>query len=154
MLPLLAIGGVIGALFSIGKGASWVAEHATPSQEGSASADKSAGTAQSAQAAAFSAALAAQGAGQSVPGPAVAALAPGAAATTVAPTGGIVTLTQGTDYDTLARVQAGIAAYGKVGDGHAAHGGAVSPPRNGNDPPPPVTTWDGTARKISGISAS
>ena len=39
MLPLLAIGGVIGAIFSISKGAGWVAEQLTPSNEAASSAD-------------------------------------------------------------------------------------------------------------------
>jgi hypothetical protein len=146
MLPLLAIGGVIGALFSIGKGAHWVADQVTSSGEGSASADKSSATPQSAQAAAFSAALAAQGAGQTVPGAAGAAQASSAAVPAVASSSSIIGLPHGTDYDTLARVQAGIAAYGKVGDGHGA--------RNGNDVTPPIMNGDSTARKTSGISAS
>ena len=116
MLPLLAIGGVIGALMSIGKGASWVADQLAPAHDATATADKSAATPQTAQAAAFETALAAQAAGQTVPGANNAVQPPSAAPATSSLPGSIIQLTHGTDYDVQARIQAGIAAYGNVGE--------------------------------------
>ena len=67
MLPLLAIGGVIGAVMSIAKGGSWVADQV--SDKGAASAGGKTGPKPltEAQASSFAATLAAQNAGQTLP---------------------------------------------------------------------------------------
>jgi hypothetical protein len=113
MLPLIAIGGAISAVASVIKGVSWVADQLGSSKAATAAADK-------AKIAPFEAALAAQAAGQTVPGSGGTAALP---ANTPAPIG-IVPTTHGTDYDTLARMQAGFAAYNHIGEHRANHAGA------------------------------
>ena len=154
MLPLLAIGGVIGALMSIGKGASWVADQLAPAHDATATADKSAATPQTAQAAAFETALAAQAAGQTVPGANNAVQPPSAAPAMSSLSGSIIQLTHGTDYDVQARIQAGIAAYGNVGERHGAFGRAATSQDNGVDTKPPMVDWDSIAHKTSVIAGS
>ena len=154
MLPLLAIGGVIGAVMSIGKGASWLADQLAPTNEAGASADKSTAKPQTAMSSAFETALAAQAAGQTVPGAGNIAPTPTTTPSTVAAPGGIIQLAHGTDYDVQARIQAGIAAYGNIGDRHGQHGGAAKPQGTGDDATPPPANWNATGHKASVISAS
>ena len=153
MFPLIAIGGAIGAILSTIKGASWVSNQidAAKGADATATSDKQS---QTAGAASFEKALAAQAAGQSVPtaagnapaaaapAPAVAAPAPASAAApaptpTPAPAG-ILAAAQGTDYASLARMQAGIAAYGSVGEHRGHHSGHPRPPAPGDDTMAPV----------------
>jgi len=138
MLPLLAIGGVIGAIMSVAKGASWVSDQIGPASGAEATA-KSEKQAQTAKAAPFEKALAAQAAGPSVPTRGTIAPAPAAAVPAAGPaSAGILAATHGTDYDSLARMQAGIAAYGSVGERHGHHSGQAKPPESGNDPAAPA----------------
>lgn len=110
MFPIVAIGGVIGAVFSIAKGASWLADQLDTSNKGASVGSKPGPkTATEAKASPFEAALAAQVAGQKAP-----------VATTTVPSG--LPPVGGPDYDALARMKAGIFAYNHVGehrDGHA-----------------------------------
>lgn len=123
MFPLVAIGGVIGAVFSIAKGASWLADQLNSSKAPASVGGKGGAKAETdAKASAFDAALAAQVAGQGVPVGAAATPAPG----------GVLPSQYGTDYDTLARTKAGFAAYSHIGAHHGSH--ARSSP-DGNDGP-------------------
>ncbi len=176
MFPLIAIGGAIGAIMSAIKGASWVSNQldAANGAEASATSDKQS---QTANAAPFEKALAAQAAGQSVPAaattaPAAAAPAPLAAAPTptLAPAGilaaaptptlapsGILAAAQGTDYTWLARMQAGIAAYGSVGEHHSHHAGHPRPPAPGDGTMAPVVgnaSLNGTPASASASTQS
>ena len=108
MLPLLAIGGVIGAVMSAAKGVSWLSGQ-LDSTKGAASASGKAATtpATAARMSQFAATLAAQGAGQTVP--------------VSVPTTANVPLQQHVAaYDTAARIKAGLAAYGQIGE-HRTH---------------------------------
>jgi hypothetical protein len=123
MLPLMIIGGVIGAVMSVAKGASWVSDQVNASKTAASAGGKdSAASATDAKSASFDQTLAAQAAGQSVP-PAVAPSVP----TVVAPTP--IPHMQPTDYDSVARTKAGIEAYSQVGERHHNHNngaGAIS----------------------------
>jgi hypothetical protein len=105
MFPLVAIGGVIGAVYSIAKGASWVADQlggpssSSAASAGGKSADKPATAALSSE---FEAALAAQVAGQKAP----AGASPPAT----------VAALHGPDQDVLARMKAGTVAYSHIGE--------------------------------------
>jgi len=98
MFPILALGTVIGAVASVIKGANWVGDHVLPAKP-------------DAQAAGFEAALAAQSAGQVVP---VTATPP---ASVAAPAGVVPVMprTHETDYQSLAQMRAGLAAYQAIG---------------------------------------
>ena len=113
MFPIIAIGTVIGAVASVIKGASWLKDHAGAAQDTNAAPD--AGKQADRPGAAFQAALAAQGAGQVVP---VAATPP----STAAAGNGllVIPLTHGTDYQSLAQMRAGLAAY-QAADVRGAH---------------------------------
>jgi hypothetical protein len=110
MFPLLAIGGVIGAVMSVAKGASWLSDQLDATKNAASAGGKSeTRPATDAKATSFEATLAAQVAGQSLP------------ASTPAPSAQVagVTATQpGTDYDALARMRAGVFAYSHVGEHH------------------------------------
>ena len=124
MFPLVAIGGVIGAVFSIAKGASWLSDQLDASKGPTSVGGKATAQAQiGGKASPFEAALAAQVAGQSVP--------PGP---TVAPApSNVLPSPHGTDYDTLARTKAGIAAYSHIGAHRGSH--TRPPPDAGDDRP-------------------
>jgi hypothetical protein len=109
MLPLLAIGGVIGAVMSAAKGVSWLSGQLDSTKATASAGGKAATTsATAAKTSQFAATLAAQVAGQNVPV---------SAQTTAAN----VPLQQHvTAYDTAARLKAGLVAYGQVGE-HRTH---------------------------------
>ncbi len=109
MLPLLAIGGVIGAVMSAAKGVSWLSGQLDSTKTTASAGGKAATTpATAAKMSQFAATLAAQVAGQSVPV---------SAQTTAAN----VPLQQHvSDYDTAARIKAGLVAYGQIGE-HRGH---------------------------------
>src|SRR5690242_9701084 len=99
MFPLIAIGGVIGAVMSIAKGASWVADQLDSSPSGSVG-GKSDVTAQAdAKASSFDAALAAQTAGQALPASVPVADSVPVASQVAAPA--MISQLHGTDYDSL-----------------------------------------------------
>ena len=106
MFPIAIIAGVIGAVVSGAQGASWVSDHLDSSKAASAGGKAEATPQADAKAPSFDAALAAQVTGQSVP-----------ASTPVTSTQSSVPVSQlGTSYDTLARTNAGIAAYSHIGE--------------------------------------
>jgi hypothetical protein len=108
MLPLLAIGGVIGAVMSAAKGVSWLSGQLDSTKAAASAGGKAATTpATSAKMSQFAATLAAQVAGQNVP---------------VSPqtTASVPVQQHVTAYDTAARIKAGLAAYGQVGE-HRNH---------------------------------
>lgn len=116
MLPLVAIGGVIGAIVSVAKGASWLSDQINGTKNSGSAGGKAGPTALSdAQASSFAATLAAQTAGQSVP-----ASAPVATASIP-----VVPHVNATDYSTLDRVKAGVVAYSHIGEHHGNQAGAV-----------------------------
>jgi hypothetical protein len=113
MFPIAIIAGVIGAVVSGAQGASWLSDHLDSSTASASAGGKSDATAQTSAkpASPFEAALAAQVTGQSVP-----------ASTAVTATKSGVPVSQlGTDYDTLERTKAGIAAYSQVGEHRNSH---------------------------------
>jgi hypothetical protein len=102
MLPLIAIAGVIGAVMSVAKGAAWASDQVDSTKGAASVGGKGGSKAQiDAKSATFADALAAQVAGQ--------------------------TPSQGTDYDAMARMKAGFAAYNHVGAHHGGH------PKPGDD---------------------
>jgi hypothetical protein len=109
MFPLLAIGGVISAVASVAKGASWLSGKLDSA--GAAAAGAKPMTA--AQASQFDAVLSAQVAGQSVP---------------VSPSAPVNVLPHqsGLDYNSLASIQAGMVAYNHVGEHRGNHAKALS----------------------------
>ena len=115
MLPLLVIGGVIGAVAYIAKGGSWLSSQVSDAN-GSASAGGKGGLTPltEAQMSSFSATLAAQAAGQGVPTSTLATVSPAPAST-------MIPQLHGTDYDSLARLQAGTFAYSHIGEQHKHH---------------------------------
>jgi len=119
MLPIIAaVGGVIGTVISVAKGASWLSDQLDAAKTSGSVGGKPGPTPLSAsQAASFSATLAAQSAGQPLPH------AVASTATTSVPP-----LSDRTDYDMLARMRAGTIAYSHIGGQHGNHSGAVSPP--------------------------
>lgn len=113
MFPIAIIAGVIGAVVSGAQGASWVSDHLDSSKAAASAGGKSETTSQTDAKSSprFEAALAAQVAGQSVP-----------ASKAVTSTQSSVPVSQiGTDYDTLERTKAGIAAYSQVGEHRNSH---------------------------------
>jgi hypothetical protein len=111
MLPLIALAGVIGAVMSVAKGAAWASDQ-VDSTKGAASVGGKGGakTQIDAKSAPFADALAAQVAGQSMP-----------ASPAATPMPINLPPSQGTDYDALARMQAGLAAYNHIGAHHGDH---------------------------------
>ncbi len=125
MLPLIvgAIG-AIGAVVSAIKGGSWVSDQIGAAKSGASVGGKTAGTSQTdAAAAPFAAALAAQAAGQTLPTSSSGVVA---ATGSAAPSTPAVLPIHSSQYDVLARVNAGIAAYNKVGQHQATHAGAIA----------------------------
>jgi hypothetical protein len=121
MLPLIAIGGAISAVASVIKGASWLSDKLGSSQAtGAAGAKPAAKPQTSAAIAPFETALAAQAAGQTLP-----ASGSGTAAGKIPTSSVTVPLIHGTDYDSLARMQAGMAAYSHIGEHRGNHPGAA-----------------------------
>ncbi len=107
MLPLLVVGGIIGAVVSAVQGGSWLSDKVDASSSSASVGGKaSAKPATEAKASPFEAALAAQVAGQSVP---VSAPAPAS-----------VPVLHGPDQDALARMNAGMVAYNHIGE-HRSH---------------------------------
>jgi hypothetical protein len=132
MLPLVAIGGVIGAVMSVVKGASWLSDQLGSSNTASVGGKGDAKAATGASTSPFETALAAQAAGQTVP-TGTTSDAP-AASPTLSPS--MVTATHGVDHDALARMNAGLAAYNHVGQRHGKHpGGAAKPSGTVSDVP-------------------
>ena len=116
MLPLIAVGGVIGAIASVAKGASWLSDQIGSAQGSGSAGGKPGPTPLSEeQASAFAATLAAQTAGQGLPPSLPVSTAPTA-----------VPQLNGTDYAMMDRMKAGLAAYDRVGERHSNHAGAVA----------------------------
>lgn len=116
MLPLVVIGGVVGAIATAAKGISWLSDHIESAQGSGSAGGKPGPTPLSKeQASAFAATLAAQTAGQGLPPSLPLSPAPNA-----------VPQINGTDYAILDRVKAGLAAYDRVGERHGNHAGAVA----------------------------
>ena len=122
MVPILAIASVVSATAAVIKGAVWLADQMSSDGKAGPVADKGAPKPGDAAASGpFQAALSAQMAGQTMPGaPTVppisgAPTAPGAPVSTDAT---VATLQLSKD-DVRARVQAGMTAYGRVGERHA-----------------------------------
>jgi len=117
MLPLLVIGGVIGAIASIAQGGSWLSDQISGSGAAASAGGKGGLTPLTeAQSSSFAATLAAQAAGQGVPTSALATATP-------APASSMIPQLHGTDYDSLARLQAGTFAYSHIGQQHKHHAG-------------------------------
>ncbi len=132
MFPIIAIAGVIGAVASVAKGADWAAEKLAAIRADRTPAEKTSGNAKlDAAKSGFEQALAAQAAGQAMPSSAVAASGKTAPAA-------VVPVSHGTDYDSLARIRAGVAAYGHVGERREDHGWPTRPPSSTEDRLPPV----------------
>jgi hypothetical protein len=117
MFPLVAIAGVVSAVATFAKGASWLAGKLDQAGEASDGGKAGAKPMTAAQAAQFDAVLSAQVAGQSVP---VSASMPV----------NMLPHQSGPDYDSLARMQAGIVAYNHVGEHRGNH--PNSPSRGGD----------------------
>jgi len=119
MFPLLAIGGVIGAVVSVAKGASWLSDQLDSTKNAASAGGKlESRPANEAKTSPFEAALAAQVAGQSLPT---------STATPSAQVASVTAMQHGTDYDALARMKAGAFAYSHLGEHHshqkpASHG--------------------------------
>ena len=140
MLPILVVGGVIGAVVSAIQGASWISDQVGPSNAASAGGKSAPKSSAEAKTSPFETALAAQAAGQTLPttpatmtqaiaptaAPALANVAVPAIASTAA-AASLLPATHGTDYDALARMKAGITAYSHVGEHRANHPGATKP---------------------------
>jgi hypothetical protein len=120
MLPLLVVGGVIGAVMSIAKGASWLSDQVDSATSSAAAGGKAAAPAVAdTKTSAFETTLAAQAAGQPLPvnaGNAASAIP--ASSTTPVSSSTMVPELHGSDYEQLARVRAGLFAYSHVGEHH------------------------------------
>jgi hypothetical protein len=136
MFPIIAIGGAISAVASVIKGVSWLSDKLGSSTAAAASGKAGVKSATEAKVSPFEDALAAQAAGQTVPGSGA-----GNATAGNPPLYAMVQPTHGTDYDTLARMKAGMAAYGHIGEHHGNHPGAGKPAGSpvGSDDDRPVT---------------
>jgi hypothetical protein len=131
MFPLIAIAGVISAVATVAKGASWISDHVGPANAAAASGGKAAVKPPTdGKVSPFEATLAAQAAGQTLPGSST-----GSAAATSPMPSSMVPPIHGTDYDTLARMRAGLAAYGQIGQHHSGHTEAAKPPGAADDKP-------------------
>jgi hypothetical protein len=117
MFPLVAIGGAIGAVMSIAKGAEWLSDQIREKDAASAGGKSGATKLTDAQAASFAATLAAQTAGQSVP----------ASTAISAPTMAPMQAT-GPDENAAARAKAGVLAYSHIGEHHGHRAGAIKRP--------------------------
>jgi hypothetical protein len=113
MFPIIAVAGAISAAASVIKGAAWLADQFDSTKAAAADGKTVAKPRTEAKVSPFEAALAAQAAGQSVPGRGADA-APAKNSTPFV----MARPANGIDYDSLARMQAGLAAYGHVGDRH------------------------------------
>jgi hypothetical protein len=130
MFPLIAIGGAISAAASVIKGASWLSGKLGASQAAASAGGKPDVKQQAvARFSPFEAALAAQAAGQTLPGSGIGTAAANTPIATAA-----VPLIHGTDYDTLARMKAGMAAYSHIGEHHGNRAGAAKPPGDNDKP--------------------
>jgi hypothetical protein len=124
MFPLIAIAGVISAVATTIKGASWLSDKVGSAQAAPSAGAKPGAKAQTdARSSAFEAALTAQAAGQTVPGS-----GSGTPAGMIQTSSAAVPLLHGTDYGSLARMQAGMAAYSHIGEHHGNHPGAAKQP--------------------------
>jgi hypothetical protein len=124
MFPLIAIAGVISAVASAAKGASWLSDKVNPTGTAAASGGKTGVKPPTdAKVSPFEATLAAQAAGQTLPGSST-----GTVVATRPMTSPMVPPIHGTDYDSLARMQAGLTAYGQIGQHHGNHAGSAKPP--------------------------
>jgi hypothetical protein len=122
VLPLIAIGGVIGVIVSAAKGASWLSDQVgSANGSGSAGGKKGPTPLSNQQASSFAATLAAQTAGQGLPPSLPVATSPSA-----------VPQLNGTDYVMLDRMQAGLSAYDQVGERYGSHAGAIAQPEGNN----------------------
>jgi hypothetical protein len=129
MLPLMVVGGVIGAVVSAIQGASWLSDQLGPSNAASVGGKGGVQAQADAKASPFEATLTAQVAGQAVPASATSAV------TLNSPTlsADILPVTHSTDYAALARLNAGLAAYSHVGTRHGNHAGAAKQPAAHNE---------------------
>jgi hypothetical protein len=118
MFPLLAVGGAIGAVMSIAKGASWLSEQISDKGAASAGGKTDPTKLTEAQAASFAATLAAQSAGQSVP----------ASTANAAPATLVSMQANGPDENAAARAKAGVLAYNHIGEHHGHRAGAIAHP--------------------------
>ncbi len=111
MFPIVAIGGVIGAVFSVAKGASWLADQLDSSKStasvGGKGEAKPATSEAATKASPFEAALSAQVAGQTLP---------------ASPSAASVPVLHAPDYDASARIKAGVVAYNHIGEHRGNHG--------------------------------
>jgi hypothetical protein len=124
MLPVLVVGGIIGAVVSAIQGYSWISDQIGPSNAASVGGKDAPKSSAEATASPFETTLAAQVAGQSVPAtPDTVA----AAVTSPDPSASLLPMTHGTDYDALARMQAGITAYSHIGEHRSNHPGSAKP---------------------------
>jgi hypothetical protein len=123
VFPLIAIAGVVSAVVSVAQGTSWLSGKINPANAGATSGSKAAAKPPAdAKVSPFEATLAAQAAGQTLPGSrtgTVAAMSPMASS--------MVPPIHGADYDSLARMKAGLAAYGQIGQHHGNHTGSAKP---------------------------
>ena len=118
MFPLVAIGGVIGAVMSVAKGASWLSDQISDKGAASAGGKTSSASLTEAQASSFAATLAAQTAGQSVP----------VSAANPAPAMMASVQATGVDENAAARAKAGVLAYSHIGQHHGHRAGAIGHP--------------------------
>ena len=118
MFPLVAIGGVIGAVMSVAKGASWLSDQISDKGAASAGGKTSSTQLTEAQASSFAAALSAQTAGQSMP----------TGTTNPAPTNMASVQATGPDENAAARAKAGVLAYSHIGEHHGHRAGAIKQP--------------------------
>ncbi len=118
MFPLVAIGGVIGAVMSVAKGASWLSDQISDKGAASAGGKTAPTKLTEAQASSFAATLAAQTAGQSMP------------TSTANPAPAMMASVQATgpDENAAARAKAGVLAYSHIGEHHGHRAGAIGHP--------------------------
>ena len=118
MFPLIAIGGVIGAVMSAAKGASWLSDQLSDTGAATAGGKSSPTKLTEAQASSFAATLAAQTAGQSMP----------ISTTNAAPATMASVQATGPDENAAARAKAGVLAYSHIGEHHGHRAGAIKQP--------------------------
>jgi hypothetical protein len=132
MFPLIAIGGAISAVVSVVHGTSWLSGKLGMAKSAAAAGPTATANPQTnALSSRFEAALAAQATGQTLPGSTIG----GAAKSPTLPA--MTPLIHGTDYDSLARMNAGMAAYSQIGEHHGNRAGVTRAP--GADDDKPVT---------------
>ena len=128
MFPILAVASVVSATAAVIKGAVWLADQVSNDSKATPVADKGPPKPGDAAAGPFQAALSAQMAGQDMPsGPASSPVSgsTGSVGASVSADSTVATLQLSKD-DVRARVQAGMAAYGRVGERHEDHTGLSS----------------------------